>query len=53
MRNILITVMMLIVCALLFTAIVSGEGGLQEKIKEKGDIANSRIEGLDTDWPNP
>lgn len=43
MRNILITVMMLIVVAILFTSIVKGNGGLQENIKKHGDQANNEI----------
>jgi hypothetical protein len=46
MRNILITVMMLIVVAILFTTIVKGNGGLQENIKTHGTNANNKILNL-------
>ncbi len=46
MRNILITVMMLIVVAILFTNIVKGPGGLQENIKTHGDSANTKLKEL-------
>ena len=46
MRNILITVMMLIVVAILFTSIVKGNGGLQQNIKTQGDKANQQILNL-------
>lgn len=50
MRNILITVMLLIVVALLFSSIVAGSDGLKAKIEEKGGIANSQIDGLGSGW---
>jgi cytochrome oxidase Cu insertion factor (SCO1/SenC/PrrC family) len=47
MRNILITVMMLIVVALLFTSIVNnGSTGLRKNIQTHGDAANSNITAL-------
>ncbi len=47
MRNILITCMMLIVVALLFTSIVThSTTGLKHRIEEKGTVANDRISGL-------
>lgn len=50
MRSILITVMMLIVVALLFTGIVTNDTtGLKARIEEKGTTANTRISGLDVD----
>lgn len=50
MRSILITVMMLIVVALLFSNIVADDtNGLKRRIEEKGTTANARIGGLDTD----
>lgn len=52
-RNILITVMMLIVVALLFTSIVADSDGLKAKIEEKGGRANSEIGGLDAELTNP
>ena len=49
MRNILITCMMLIVVALLFTSIVTNDTtGLKQRIEEKGTTANNRINGLST-----
>lgn len=49
MRNILITVMMLIVVALMFTSIVADDtNGLKKQIEDKGTLANDRISGLDT-----
>ena len=47
MRNILVTVMMLIVVALLFTNIVNNSGtGLRANIQSKGSTANSDITAL-------
>ncbi|WP_192894649.1 hypothetical protein [Paenibacillus contaminans] len=47
MRNILVTVMMLIVVALLFTSIVNNSGtGLRANIQSKGSTANSDITAL-------
>lgn len=46
MRNILITVMMLIVVALMFTSIVAKDDGLRQQIERKGNTANSAITGL-------
>ena len=48
MRSILITVMMLIVVALLFTSVIADDtNGLKKRIEDKGATANSRIAGLD------
>jgi cytochrome oxidase Cu insertion factor (SCO1/SenC/PrrC family) len=48
-RNILITCMMLIVVALLFTSIVTNDtNGLKKNIADKGTTANNRISGLST-----
>jgi hypothetical protein len=50
MRSILVTVMMLIVVALLFSSIIGNDtDGLKRKIADKGTIANDRITDLDTD----
>ena len=50
MRSILITVMMLIVVALLFSSIIANDtNGIKKRIEEKGATANSRISGLDVD----
>jgi cytochrome oxidase Cu insertion factor (SCO1/SenC/PrrC family) len=47
MRNILITVMMLIVVALLFTSIVNNGGtGLRGNIQTHGTTANTNINAL-------
>ena len=47
MRNILITVMMIIVVALLFTSVVNnGDTGMRKNISEKGRIANDDILNL-------
>lgn len=47
MRNILMTVMMLIVTALLFTSIVNnGTTGLRWNIQSKGTAANTDITAL-------
>jgi hypothetical protein len=47
MRNILMTVMMLIVTALLFTSIINdGDSGMRRNIYDKGVQANSDIVGL-------
>ncbi|MEX1031243.1 MAG: hypothetical protein WDZ91_14540 [Paenibacillaceae bacterium] len=49
MRSILVTVMMLIVVALLFSSIVADDtNGLKRKIEDQGVTANSKIAGLDT-----
>ncbi len=47
MRNILMTVMMLIVVALMFTNVVTNSGGLRERIESQGTTANSDIAALD------
>jgi hypothetical protein len=47
MRNILMTVMLLIVTALLFTSIVnSDDTGLRNNIQTKGQNANTNINAL-------
>lgn len=48
MRNILMTVMLLMVVALLFTTIVSGAGGIRAQIETQGDNAVDDISGLTT-----
>jgi putative exporter of polyketide antibiotics len=49
MRSILVSVMMLIVVALLFSSIIADDtNGLKKRIEEQGATANSRITGLDT-----
>jgi hypothetical protein len=46
-RSILITVMMLIVVALLFTNIINDSGtGLRAQIESKGNTANTNIQNL-------
>lgn len=48
MRNILITVMMLIVAALLYTGIVANDNnGLKAHIENKATAAKERIRDLD------
>jgi uncharacterized membrane protein len=46
MRNILMTVMMLMVVALMFVNIVSSSGGLRSQIEQKGTEANNDIISL-------
>ncbi|MBP1990911.1 hypothetical protein [Paenibacillus eucommiae] len=47
MRNILITVMMLVVVALLFTSIVNnGTTGMRHNIQTHGNTANTNITSL-------
>lgn len=47
MRNILMTVMMMIVMALLFTNIINNGGtGMKNNIQLKGDSANTSITNL-------
>lgn len=47
MRNILVTVMMIIVVALLFTSIISDENnGVRKNIQGQGDTANTKIKEL-------
>lgn len=47
MRNILMTVMLLIVTALLFTNIINdGTTGIRRNIETKGDTANTNITNL-------
>jgi hypothetical protein len=48
MRNILMTVMLLMVVALLFTTIVANPGGVREQINTQGDSAIDAIEALTT-----
>ncbi len=47
MRNILMTVMMLIVAALLFTSIInSGDTGMRKNIQTHGNVANTNVTAL-------
>ena len=46
MRNILMTVMLLAVVALMFVNIVGGDDGLRNQIETQGDEANTRIQDL-------
>jgi hypothetical protein len=47
MRNILMTVMLLIVAALLFTNIINdGSTGIRRNIESKGNTANANITSL-------
>jgi len=47
MRNILVTVMMIIVVALLFTSIISDEtNGVRKNIQDQGGRANTNIANL-------
>ncbi len=49
MRSILITVMMLIVVAVLFTTLIADDTtGIKAKIEEKGNTANTKISSLQT-----
>lgn len=50
MRSILVTVMMLIVVAVIFVNVVSGEDGLQDAIQEQGSRASDEINNL---YQNP
>ncbi|WP_165279975.1 hypothetical protein [Paenibacillus protaetiae] len=44
MRNILITVMMIVVVVLLFNSVIAADStGTQARIKEQGSNANTRI----------
>ncbi|WP_276357792.1 hypothetical protein [Cohnella caldifontis] len=52
MRNILITVMMLIVVALLFNTIIAQDGtGTKARIESQGTSANTRIGNLMSSQP--
>ncbi|HUC93047.1 MAG TPA: hypothetical protein VMS09_13660 [Paenibacillus sp.] len=47
MRNILMTVMLLVVVVLLFNSVIAQDGtGTQAQIQSQGDSANSRIGAL-------
>jgi len=47
MRNILITVMMLIVVALMFNGVIANDStGVQARIKSQGTTANTTIENI-------
>lgn len=46
MRNILMTVMLLAVVALIFVNIVNGDDGLRSQIEDQGESAITRIENL-------
>ncbi|CAM3379414.1 hypothetical protein [Marinicrinis lubricantis] len=46
MRNILMTVMMILVVVLLFVNIVSGTGGVKEQIQTQGTNAKTKISSL-------
>lgn len=47
MRNILMTVMLLVVVVLLFNAVIAEDGtGTQARIQSQGDAANTRIGAL-------
>ncbi|WP_190287522.1 hypothetical protein [Paenibacillus darwinianus] len=47
MRNILMTVMLLVVAVLLFNAVIAQDGtGTQAQIQMQGNAANSRIGAL-------
>lgn len=48
MRNILITVMMLIVVAIMFNTVIADDStGVKSRIEKQGDNANKTIERLD------
>lgn len=46
MRNILMTVMLLVVVVLLFVNIISNDGGIREQIQERGADAITDISSL-------
>jgi len=46
MRNILITVMLLAVTALIFVNVVNGNDGLRSQIENQGQAANTSIANL-------
>ena len=47
MRNILMTVMLLVVAALLFTSIINDNNtGIRKNIQTKGDTANTNITNM-------
>lgn len=47
MRSILVTVMLLIVVALLFTNVINDSGtGIRAQIQTKGETANTNIQNL-------
>jgi uncharacterized membrane protein len=46
MRNILMTVMLLVVVVLLFNSIISSEGGINDQIKKQGDNTTQAIENI-------
>lgn len=43
MRNILITVMMLVVVVVMFTGIINGEDGVKQQIQQQGTNASEEI----------
>jgi hypothetical protein len=51
MRNLLMTVMLLAVVALLYMNIVSGEDGIYLQIQNKGNAANAQLEKLNPNSP--
>ncbi len=46
MRNILITVMLLIAVALIFVNVIGGPNGMKAQIENKGSNANTTIQNL-------
>ncbi|WP_166245169.1 hypothetical protein [Paenibacillus turpanensis] len=46
MRNILMTVMLLVAVALLFTSVIGGTNGTKAQIQNKGTSANTTISNL-------
>lgn len=46
MKNILITVLMLMVVVFMFVTIISGSGGIQDQIEQKGLDAIDTIETI-------
>lgn len=46
MRNILMTVMLLMVVALLYTSIVTNEDGIKDQIQSQGDSAIDSLRSL-------
>lgn len=49
MRNILMTVMMILVVIFLFTNIVTDSGGIKDQIEEHGTSAKNHLSGLSVD----
>jgi len=51
MRNILITVLMILVVVLMFNSIIMGADGTKEQIEAQGRLSNNAINSLNTPTP--